>query len=103
MEISPFENPNDLETLAEKTDAALFCFGSNSKKKPHNLILGRIFNKQVLDMIELGISHMDLAYTFGNIPLHAKPCLFFFGELFEFDALHMRFKNLLIDFFTEND
>ncbi len=30
--------------MCEKIDASLFLLGSNSKKKPDNLVLGRIFN-----------------------------------------------------------
>ena len=59
MEVLPFENPNLIEKITEKTDTALFCFGSNTKKKPHNLIIGRIFNNAILDMAEFGIFNCD--------------------------------------------
>lgn len=54
-EIRPFEDINSLEFLSQKNDCSLFMVGSHSKKRPHNLIMGRMFNYQLLDMIELGV------------------------------------------------
>ena len=53
--IRPFEDINSLEFLSQKNDCSLFMVGSHSKKRPHNLIMGRMFNYQLLDMIELGV------------------------------------------------
>lgn len=33
----------------------MFLFGSNSKKRPNNLVFGRLYEYEVLDMVELGI------------------------------------------------
>lgn len=33
----------------------MFCFVSNSKKRPNNLIIGRTFDKKILDMVELNL------------------------------------------------
>ena len=58
---------------------------SNSKKRPNNLVLGRMFDHKILDMIELGIE----AFTpLADIDSHkkapgAKPCFIFQGDQFE--------------------
>ena len=46
-------------------------------------------------MAELGICDMDINQEFGNLPVHARPCVFVLGDLFEYDAAHIRLKNLL--------
>jgi hypothetical protein len=37
-------------------------------------------------MVELSIENLDINLELSNLPLHAKPCLFFYGDLFEYDA-----------------
>ena len=54
-DIRPFEDINSLEFFSKKNDCSLFMVGSHSKKRPQNLILGRFFNYQLLDMVELGV------------------------------------------------
>lgn len=34
---------------------SLFCFGNHQKKRPNNLIFGRMFDWQLLDMVEFGV------------------------------------------------
>ncbi len=36
----PFEDETSLEFFSVKNDAALFAYGSHSKKRPNNLVIG---------------------------------------------------------------
>ncbi|XP_075872489.1 ribosome production factor 2 homolog [Nelusetta ayraudi] len=97
----PFEDSTSLEFFSKKTDCSLFLFGSHNKKRPNNLIFGRLFDFHVLDMVELGI---DKYVGLGDIkaskcPEGTKPLLVFAGEAFESDNDHKRLKSLLTDFF----
>eukprot|EP00088_Acartia_fossae_P053365 TRINITY_DN6073_c0_g1_i1.p1 TRINITY_DN6073_c0_g1~~TRINITY_DN6073_c0_g1_i1.p1 ORF type:complete len:343 (+),score=124.95 TRINITY_DN6073_c0_g1_i1:37-1029(+) len=102
-DIRPFEDFSKLEFYSKKLDASLFCFGSHNKKRPNNMILGRMYDNHMLDMIELGLENfMPLnAFKTGKIATGTKPCLVFEGEQFaDTTNLEMqRLKNLLIDFF----
>ncbi|XP_062323931.1 ribosome production factor 2 homolog isoform X1 [Osmerus eperlanus] len=97
----PFEDSTSLEFFSKKTDSSLFLFGSHNKKRPNNLIFGRLFDFHVLDMIELGIekyaSLSDIKTS--KCPEGTKPMLVFAGDSFETDNEHKRLKSLLTDFF----
>lgn len=97
----PFEDQTSVEFFANKSDASLFLFGSNSKKRPHNLVMGRLFDYHMLDMFELGITRFKsmAEFTTKKVPLGTKPCLLFAGELFDQDHEYKRLKNMLTDFF----
>jgi hypothetical protein len=45
-----------MEFLSQKNDASLFAFGTHSKKRPHNLVFGRLFDHHILDMVETGVA-----------------------------------------------
>ena len=53
----PFEAGHEasLQFFCERADCGLFCLGNHNAKRPHNLVLGRVFNAQLLDMLELGV------------------------------------------------
>lgn len=40
-----------LEFFCRKSDAALFAYGTHSKKRPNNLILGRMFDGHLYDVV----------------------------------------------------
>uniref|UniRef100_A0A2K5EMJ7 Ribosome production factor 2 homolog n=1 Tax=Aotus nancymaae TaxID=37293 RepID=A0A2K5EMJ7_AOTNA len=53
----PFEDQTLPEFFSKKSDCSLFMFGSHNKKQPNNLVIGRMYDYHVLDMIELGIEN----------------------------------------------
>lgn len=46
-----------LQNYCRKLDTGLFVVASNTKKRPNNLVFGRVFDSQVLDMLELGVTN----------------------------------------------
>ena len=47
-EVRPFDAGGEtaLEHFARKADTALFALGSSSKKRPHNIVLGRFYDQR---------------------------------------------------------
>ena len=80
-EVRPFEDAAPLEFLAEKAGCAAFLLATHNKKRPHNLVLGRIFASHVLDLVELGVAaHAPLsAFAGSKKALAAPPLLVFAG------------------------
>uniref|UniRef100_A0A2P2HYI7 Ribosome production factor 2 homolog n=1 Tax=Hirondellea gigas TaxID=1518452 RepID=A0A2P2HYI7_9CRUS len=99
--ILPFEDGEKLERMSKKYDASLFAVTTHSKKRPNNVVLGRMYNNTILDMIELGVSDWLSLSQFRNskVSCGTKPCLLFHGVGFTQFPEHVRLKSLLIDFF----
>jgi len=102
-DIRPFEDATQLEFFAKKNDSSLFVFGSHNKKRPHNMILGRMYDYHLLDMVELGLESYTPLKDFktSKVSSGCKPALIFHGDPFSdpANAEMQRLKNLLIDFF----
>jgi ribosome production factor 2 len=100
-DIHPFDNETSLEFFCRKNDASLFIVGSHSKKRPHNLVIGRTFNYQMLDMMELSLEKLVSLQEFKTpkCAIGMKPCFVFNGELFSTSDLFIKLKNLLLDMF----
>jgi len=100
-QIHPFEDESSLEFFSQKNDASLIVVGTHSKKRPHNLVFARMFEHQVMDMMELGI---ESATAMGKIKgakcaVGMKPLMVFNGELFDTHDNYKNLKNLFTDFF----
>lgn len=97
----PFDESQGLCDLMKKKDASMFVFGSHNKKRPHNLVFGRTFDGQVLDMIEFGVTSFKKLCQFKptKVPLGAKPCLIFNGDVFEKFENWGLIQNFFCDFF----
>uniref|UniRef100_A0A2K6BUK9 Ribosome production factor 2 homolog n=1 Tax=Macaca nemestrina TaxID=9545 RepID=A0A2K6BUK9_MACNE len=97
----PFEDQTSLEFFSKKSDCSLFMFGSHNKKRPNNLVIGRMYDHHVLDMIELGIENFVSLKDIKNskCPEGTKPMLIFAGDDFDVTEDYRRLKSLLIDFF----
>lgn len=97
----PFENASPIEFICQKNECSLFLFTSHSKKRPNNLVMGRLFDGYILDMVEFGVEYYRAIEDFASrISLGVKPILIFAGEPFEAEFDMIRVKNLLNDFFS---
>lgn len=101
--IVPFdtEGQQSLEFLSTKNDATVFAMGSTNKKRPNNLTLGRTFDRQILDMVELGVLRYKAIGDYGgSVPkkrIGSKPMMLFVGDLWEHDGSCSKLRNILID------
>ncbi|KAG5680678.1 hypothetical protein PVAND_010172 [Polypedilum vanderplanki] len=104
-DITPFEDQNPLEILAKKSDCHLFIFGSHSKKRPDNIVMGRVYDDQILDMIEFGVKQYKALKDFKNekIDVNCKPCLVFNGDQWSKSEELRRIKSLFVDMFHVED
>lgn len=101
----PFEDISMLEFLCKKNDSSLFLFGSHTKKRPNNLVFGRMFDWSILDMIEFGVNPKTfksikslIPSRSGGIRSNGKPMFVFIGDWAATPALKTA-QNLLLDFF----
>jgi len=92
-----------LEFLTTKNDSALFALASTNKKRPNNLVMGRTFDNQILDMVELGILRYKSIKDYGgSVPkkrIGSKPLMLFLGDLWQHDSNCKKMQNLLVDFY----
>jgi len=98
----PFDDPTSVEFFSTKNDSSLFMYGSHSKKRPHNLIIGRLFDYHILDMMEFGVSDFKPLSKFHpkTHPMYgSKPCFSITGSLFQTDPRYEMAANLFVDFY----
>jgi len=102
--VKPFEPGGEapLEFFTQKSNCSLFALGAHTKKRPHNLTLGRLFDFHLYDCIELGVERHRAIKEFGGAASAQsgnKPALLFVGERFESAPGYKLAKSLLLDFF----
>lgn len=104
--IHPFESGGEtsLEFFSLKTDCSLFVFGSHSKKRPNNLILGRTYDHHIYDLVEVGVENFKPLETFSYDKkiapkMGSKPLFAFIGEGFESTEALKHLKEVLLDLF----
>jgi len=101
-DIHPFQDATKLESWSQQFDLSLFGFGNHSKKRPNNLILGRMFHHKLLDMVELGVESYRGLHEFNTankVTAATKPMMIFTGEPFHMEKEYQRLQNLLSDVF----
>ena len=100
-QVNPFEpsEVEELEKYCQRTDCSLFTFASHNKKRPNNLVFGRLYNFKVLDMYEFGVTeivdHKDLK---PRIDPGWVPALIFQGEQWDTELQHLR--SYFMDYFV---
>eukprot|EP00742_Colponemidia_sp_Colp-10_P005423 GILJ01005795.1.p1 GENE.GILJ01005795.1~~GILJ01005795.1.p1 ORF type:complete len:315 (-),score=56.52 GILJ01005795.1:121-1065(-) len=97
----PFEDASSVEFMCQKNDCSLFTFGSHNKKRPNNIIFGRLFDHHILDMVEFAVDNYKGLGDFkaSQNMLGSKPCFVFQGDLFEVKEEYVKIKNLFLDYF----
>ncbi|MEW5301825.1 MAG: hypothetical protein WDW38_008456 [Sanguina aurantia] len=103
-DVRPFEpgGETSLEFYGTRSDCALFVLGSHTKKRPHNVVMGRLFDGRLYDALELGVSSYAGVHKFkaGTISqIGSKPAIIFLGEKFESVPALKQAKSVLLDFF----
>ncbi|PVU97769.1 hypothetical protein BB559_001931 [Furculomyces boomerangus] len=100
-EIHPFDDETKIEFLGTKNDASLFTIGSHSKKRPNNLVIGRLFDHKLFDMFEFEVSNfLSIEQIKGpTCSAGIKPLIVFAGEHFTLNPALTKLKNLFTDFF----
>ena len=116
-DVLPFEDATSLEFWGQKNDASLLVVGSSQKKRPDNLCWVRLFDGQVLDMLEMGVLEATSMNAFKtNKPgIGMRPLFHFSGPEFESDpetdrlgaagadpeakGAFLHLKSLLLDFY----
>ncbi|KAK9290101.1 hypothetical protein L1049_008265 [Liquidambar formosana] len=104
--IRPFESGGEtsLEFFSLKTDCSLFVFGSHSKKRPDNLIMGRTYDHHIYDLVEVGVENFKTTESFTYDrklapKVGSKPFFAFIGEGFESVEELKHLKEVLLDLF----
>ena len=97
----PFENDASFRFLCEKNNSSLFVLGSHSRKRPDNMILVRMFEFNVLDMCELGLTSIRSIADFRQetFAVGSKPFMLFQGDAFENHPTYQQLKSLFMHFF----
>lgn len=91
-EVFPFEDPNSLEFLTSKNDCSLFALASHSKKRAHNLVLGRTYDGHMLDMFEFGVENFASISAFkgAHKAIGSKPVIVFQGDQWSSDSTYAK-------------
>ncbi|CAN8258349.1 unnamed protein product [Cochlearia groenlandica] len=105
-DIRPFEigGETSLEFFSLQTDCSIFVYGSHTKKRPDNLVLGRMYDHHVYDLIEVGIENFKSFLSFSydkKLTPHqgSKPFICFTGEWFDSVLELKQLKEVLTDLF----
>lgn len=99
-DVTIFENVTPVENFCKKHECSLFIMGNHNKKRPDNIVLGRMFDNSLLDMVELGVdAYKGLKEFNESVTLGLKPCIFFAGPSWESTPEMKSLQSLLIDLF----
>lgn len=106
MKERPMQQAETFEFLCEKNGASMFGFGSSTKRRPDNLVLGRLFDDKILDLFDFAVRPLSAAAlpppldNKAQAPvLEATPCFVFLGKLWQSDTAFSELKNFIVDSF----
>ncbi|KAF6250832.1 Brix domain-containing protein [Scenedesmus sp. NREL 46B-D3] len=101
-DVKPFESGGEapLEFFCNKSNCSMFVLGSHSKKRPHNVTLGRLYDFHLYDALELGVEGHRPISSFrgaGTAQVGNKPAVLFVGERFDSEPDFKMAKSMLLD------
>jgi ribosome production factor 2 len=100
-DVLPFESVEEVEKFCAKTNCSLFAVFSHCKKRPNDVIFGRLFNGHVTEMYEVGVSEFRAQPDLPGARVldHAAvPMLVFEGD--QWEGEYIQFRSVLMDFFV---
>lgn len=95
------EGQSSLEFLMTKNDCSMFALASHNKKRPNNLCIGRMFDRRILDIVEIGVERYKSLMDYKGCPkkrIGSKPMMLFIGDGWHLNSELKNLQNLLIDF-----
>ncbi|KAK4749299.1 hypothetical protein SAY87_026748 [Trapa incisa] len=102
--VRPFESGGEtsLEFFSLKTDCSIFVFGSHAKKRPNNLVIGRMYDHHIYDLVEVGVENFKSMESYSydkkiSPRIGSKPFIVFVGEGFENVEELKHLKEVLLD------
>jgi ribosome production factor 2 len=98
-EILPFESLESLEFLMRKSLCTSFLLTSHSKKRPNNIVFGRTFNGNVLDMVEFGVDSYTPLNPSAEVGFGQRPLLTVCGNEWELEESLTTAKSILMSCF----
>lgn len=103
-EVFPFDDASLVERLCQNHNCGLFALVSHSKKRPNNLVMGRLFNGEIIDLYEFGVEKYLTLMQIVKLNKLAKgldtdSSVLFQGSEWEDSDSTKRLKSFLLDFF----
>jgi ribosome production factor 2 len=101
-----FKDQQSIEFFCDRNNTPIFTYTSDGKKKPMNLVIGSLFNKKVLDMVEFEVTNfIPLSHFAKEIKINSdmKPVIIFQGDLFETDFQFERIRKFFLDYLRLHD
>ena len=100
-DILPFESVDEIQKACKNHHCSLFTFFSSNKKRPMNVVFGRLFDDIVMEMYEFGVQNFQR--TSENLKKAeydngALPALIFQGDQWETEYAPIR--SMFMDFFV---
>lgn len=104
-DIRPFEDVSSLEFLCERNDCSAFAYTSSSKKRPDNVIFGRMFDHHILDMVEMGVVDFAPLQSLKGpkARIGSQSAFIFQGDAWGREESLKRLQNLILDVWAGRD
>jgi ribosome production factor 2 len=99
--LNVWEDPRSLDFFSEKTQASFIVVSSSTKKRPHSLTFARMYDHQVLDMIQLEIIGIKVMEQFKGLKAATGhyPIITFQGEQWDILQDLQTFRSIFQDLF----